>query len=203
MKKHIDILSSSILAGIAISCGCTVFLKTGGIIGAVLFSFGLLTVVHYKLKLYTGTAGFIDIAREIPFLLLVLLGNIIGCLLTAASIKYALPDLSVTAQTLLTKRLEYDFLASMLLGIGCGFIMTTSVEFARKGMFLPLLFGVPLFIMCGFLHSIADAFYYLMCPLAFLSDNLGSVLLLYISIVLGNFIGCNLYRILIRKENRV
>ena len=48
----------AILAGLCISIGCTVNMKVGGVAGAVLFAFGLTTVVYYGLKLYTGTAGF-------------------------------------------------------------------------------------------------------------------------------------------------
>ena len=54
-----DILPLAILAGICISIGCVVNLRVGGVAGAVLFAFGLTTVVYYGLKLYTGTAGFI------------------------------------------------------------------------------------------------------------------------------------------------
>ena len=57
--KQLAILRSAILAGLCISIGCIVNLRVGGVAGAVLFAFGLLAVVHYKLKLYTGTAGFI------------------------------------------------------------------------------------------------------------------------------------------------
>ena len=57
MKQEIAILRSAIIAGICISIGCVVNLRVGGVAGAVLFAFGLLAVVHYKLKLYTGTAG--------------------------------------------------------------------------------------------------------------------------------------------------
>ena len=59
MKQQIVILRSAIIAGICISIGCVVNLRVGGVAGAVLFAFGLLAVVYYKLKLYTGTAGFI------------------------------------------------------------------------------------------------------------------------------------------------
>ncbi len=194
MRKNLDLLLKSMLAGVAISCGCTVFLKIGGLEGAVLFAFGLSTVVYYKLSLYTGTAGFINVRTQVPRLLFILLGNIMGCLLWAMAMRHALPTLSETATALLTKRLELDLLSSTLLAVGCGFIMTTAVNFARQGHFIPLLLGVPLFIMCGFLHSIADAFYYLMCPPQFLADHWWPVLRLYLSIVLGNFIGCNLYR---------
>jgi len=70
--------------------------------------------------------------------------------------------------------------------------MTTAVEFARKGKMLPLLLGVPVFILCGFAHSIADAFYFLVSP----SEQVlqVSVLIVYLCEVLGNFVGCNLYR---------
>ena len=52
-------LRSAFLAGVCIGIAGFGYLAEKGIIGAVLFAFGLLTVVHYKLKLYTGTAGFI------------------------------------------------------------------------------------------------------------------------------------------------
>ena len=70
--------------------------------------------------------------------------------------------------------------------------MTTAVEFARKGKMLPLLLGVPVFILCGFAHSIADAFYFLVSPAEQLLQT--EVFIVYVSEVLGNFVGCNLYR---------
>ena len=82
----------AILAGICISIGCVVNLRVGGVAGAVLFAFGLTTVVYYGLKLYTGTAGFIRRQGDWSMLLTVLFGNIIGCLLTAWLIAYAQPD---------------------------------------------------------------------------------------------------------------
>ena len=55
-----QILRSAVLAGICIGiAGFGYLADEKGIVGAVLFAFGLLTVVSYSLKLYTGTAGFI------------------------------------------------------------------------------------------------------------------------------------------------
>lgn len=82
----------AILAGICIAIGGTVNLKVGGVAGAVLFAFGLTTVVYYGLKLYTGTAGFIRRHGDWSMLVIVLIGNIIGCLLTALAIRYTHPD---------------------------------------------------------------------------------------------------------------
>lgn len=185
-------LPLAILAGICISIGCVVNLRVGGVAGAVLFAFGLTTVVYYGLKLYTGTAGFIRMKGDWTMLGLVLLGNIIGCLLSAWLIAYAQPDCIEPASKILAGRLAKGPFACFLLAIGCGFIMTTAVEFARKGKMLTLLLGVPVFILCGFAHSIADAFYFLVSPAEQVLQ--ADVLIVYISEVLGNFVGCNLYR---------
>ncbi len=187
-----NIFPPAILAGICISIGCVVNLRVGGVAGAVLFAFGLTTVVYYGLKLYTGTAGFIRRQGDWGMLVVVLLGNIVGCLLTAWLIAYAQPDCIEPAAKILAGRLAKGPLACFLLAIGCGFIMTIAVEFARKGKVLPLVLGVPVFILCGFAHSIADAFYFLVSPADAVLQP--AVLVVYISEVLGNFVGCNLYR---------
>lgn len=188
------LIRSSIFAGFIIAIAGLGYLAIGGLAGAVLFSFGLLTVVGYKLKLYTGTAGFID-KRGIPDLMIILAGNIAGCLLGALLTRASNMDLQAAAQKILEIRLQNGPLKCGLLGIGCGVIMTTSVTFAREKNYLPLLFGVPLFIVCGFTHCVADAFYYCSVPFSFIKANFLDVLAIYVSIVIGNFIGCNLIRI--------
>jgi formate/nitrite transporter FocA (FNT family) len=187
------VIKSSILAGFIISIAGFGYLAIGGVVGAVLFSFGLITIVSYKLKLYTGTAGFIK-RRELPNLLMILVGNIIGCLLGALMTRTSNMDLQTVAQNILETRLESGPIKCGILAIGCGIIMTTAVKFSREKNYLPLLFGVPLFIVCGFTHCIADAFYYCSVPFSFIKENFTNVLVIYISIVIGNFIGCNLVR---------
>lgn len=189
------LLRSSVLAGIAIGIAGFGYLAIGGLAGAVLFSFGLLTVVGYRLKLYTGTAGFIK-KNEFGQLLLILGGNIVGCLLVALLSRMSPLGLQESAQKILELRLSTGALRCGLLGIGCGFIMTTAVTFAREKNYLPLLFGVPMFIICGFTHCVADAFYYLCVPLGFMKEHALEILGVYACIVLGNFIGCNLYRLI-------
>ena len=193
-----NILSSSILAGICIAFGGIAYLKVGGLAGAILFTFGLLTVVHYKLKLFTGTAGFFENKKDLYNLFLILFGNIVGTSLVALLANIAMPALVSSASEILANRMENTILSTIILGAGCGFVMTTAVTFGREGKFLPLLFGVPLFIMCGFLHSIADAFYY---AVAYASLTI-KVIPIYISIVIGNFIGCNLYRIIFFNKEK-
>ena len=191
-----NLIHSAIMAGICIGIAGFGYLAVGGIVGAVTFAFGLLAVVHYRLKLYTGTAGFF-VKGELLQLCTILPMNIIGCLLVALMARMSPMPLQEAAQHILEGRLNAGIVQSGVLAIGCGFIMTTAVKWGREGKFLPLLFGVPLFIICGFPHCVADAFYYLCVPVEYLTANAGQVLLLYASIVLGNFIGCNLYRLLL------
>lgn len=129
-------------------------------------------------------------------LCLVLVGNIIACGLTSLACSYVQPDILPPDLAIVQSRLAKGPFACFLLAIGCGFIMTTAVQFGREGKFLPLLFGVPVFILCGFTHSIADAFYFLAVPELISTDLLG----IYIAEVLGNFVGCNLYRWVISKS---
>ncbi|MDD6782933.1 MAG: formate/nitrite transporter family protein [Prevotellaceae bacterium] len=190
MKKTV---CSSFLAGVCIGIAGFGYLAEKNIVGEVLFAFGLLAVVNYGLKLYTGTAGFIH-KNEIGRLVLILLGNIAGCLFMSLLARCSPMSLQSTAQSVLEGRLAIGALSCGVLAIGCGFIMTTAVTFGRRGSFLPLLFGVPLFIVCGFPHCVADAFYYCCVPLDFMVENWRKVLPLYVLIVAGNFVGCNMSR---------
>lgn len=197
------LIRSSILAGMAIGCGGYGFLASGiqseaygQLFGAILFSFGLITVVAYKLALYTGTAGFIR-KNEVGNLFVILGGNIIGCIVMGLLSRLSPLDMQDAAQNVLSLRLERGPLRCGLLGIPCGFMMTTAVTFARKQHYIPLLLAVPLFIVCGFTHCIADAFYYSCVPFEFIKDHALQTLFVYISIVLGNLVGCNLYRIVL------
>lgn len=200
---------SAVLSGIAVAIAGWGYLAFPNIIGAVLFSFGLLTVVNYKLKLYTGTAGFVPLRyedgrsrwmRAIGELLFILFANIIGCLLVSLLTRLSPIELGESAQRILESRLTIGPVRAGLLAIGCGFIMTTVVTFAREGKPLTLLFGVPLFINCGFPHCLADAFYYLTVSTNYTLAHIGEIAVLYPCLVIGNFIGCNLYRFIAPKE---
>ena len=190
---------SSALAGFTIGLDGFGYLTVGGVPGAVVFAFGLLTVIAYGLKLFTGTAGFIG-KDEFPSLLLILLGNVTGCLTVALLTRLSPNDLQSVAQTIMQGRIANGAIRSGMLAIGCGFIMTTSVTFASEKNYLPLLFVVPLFIFCGFPHCLVDAFYILTTPFDFVKSNLTDLLAVYGCVVAGNFIGCNLYRIILPQK---
>lgn len=191
IKEGCNLILSSILAGVCISIGCIVNLMVGGgPLGAILFTFGLITVVHYKYALFTGTAGFIKNYEDfLNLFFIIFIGNFIGCALTSYAACYAIPNLHDKCNALMELRTHYNMWQAFIRAIFCGFLMTTAVKFARENRWLPLLFAVPVFILAGFYHSIADAFY-------IQSSDYGSQIKWnYLMTILGNFVGCNLYRL--------
>ena len=199
MKVHfIPFMAEAVFAGILISIAGWGFLANP-VIGMFLFCVGLIAVVKYRARLYTGTAGFITGWADILPLVLILLGNIIGCLAVAAVSLFSPLALSEAADGIITARLRVGWLGTGLLAIGCGLLMSLAVDFARRNKdfsdWLPLLFAVPAFILCGFPHCVADAFYCCVYLLNASEVAWGSLAAYYGAIVLGNFIGCNVYRL--------
>ncbi|MED9995959.1 MAG: hypothetical protein UFP03_04100, partial [Paludibacteraceae bacterium] len=82
--------------------------------------------------------------------------------------------------------------------VGTGMIMTLAVYGARQKHYLPLLFGVPVFILCGLPHCVADAFYY--AAALFYGKFTLPLLGAWFWAIVGNFIGCNLPRLFMQKE---
>ena len=195
-------LRSAIFAGIYIGTAGFGYLTAGvqsfgSLFGSILFALGLLAIVGYRLKLFTGTAGFIK-RDEMGTLAIILIGNIIGCFLMGLITRVSpISDaIQVAATNILKARISTGVIGCGILAIGCGILMTTAVTFARQKNFIPLLLSVPLFIVCGFPHCVADAFYYMTIPNYWTVELIG----IYLSTALGNAIGCNLYRILLTKE---
>ena len=197
-------LKTSLFAGVLIAIAGWGFLANP-VIGMFLFCVGLIAVVKYQTRLYTGTAGVLSSWRDLPSLLLILLGNIAGCLAVASVALVSPLPLGEAAIKVISSRLAVGWWGTGLLAIGCGLLMSLAVDFARKNRdfsdWLPLLFAVPAFILCGFPHCVADAFY--CCVYLFSASDIPwlSLAAYYGAIVLGNFIGCNIYRLFAIKKS--
>lgn len=176
------------MAGICISLGGAINVKVGGATGAVLFAFGLLAVLQFKLPLYTGMAGFVKTNEDYSNLVTALLGNVFGCMATSL----LLCDFP-SADEIISSRIDAGLSQCFLRAALCGIIMTLAVKAGREGNLLLVIFGIPLFILAGFYHSIADAFYFFTLTD---SDMILHFIPFWAVIVFGNFIGCNIPRIL-------
>ena len=185
-------ISSSLFAGLLIGIAGLVFLNVGGLGGAVLFAFGLMCVTVSKSLLFTGKAGFLPYKESLQLLPMVLL-NALGCLITAyIAMQATNPKMLATLDTIISMREAASWYNILVASIGTGVIVTLAVYGVRKGTYLPLLYGVPVFIMCGLPHSIADAFYYWVAILK--GDFAMWMVSGWLLSVVGNYIGCNLPR---------
>ena len=180
----------SLMAGLMIGLGACGFLALGGLAGAIIFAFGLVGVVLSGMLLYTGKAG---VMTDIPALGRIWLWNVVGCIALGLVVVVIGGDMASRAQTVVAGRLAQGPWRSLLRAAGCGLIIDLSVWLYRSSKSLvPVLFGVPLFIVCGFYHSIADVVYLVA---AWQWDP--AILWYYPLIVLGNYAGCNLRRVVL------
>ena len=192
-------ISMSVFAGLLIGIAGLVFLHVGGLGGAVLFAFGLMTVTLSQSLLFTGKAGYLPYKESLQ-LIPMLVGNALGCLITAYIASYTTgdPDVSSNLATIMAAREAASWHMVVATSVGTGIIVTLALYGARKGNYLPLLYGVPVFIMCGLPHCIADAFYYWV---AILNGDFGLwMVFAWFWSVVGNYIGCNLPRWFMGKE---
>jgi len=184
----------SLFAGLLIGLGAYGFLALGGIPGAVIFAFGLVGVVLSGALLYTGKAG---VMTDIGALAKIWLFNVLGCILIGLLVLSIGGEPMERAQTVVAGRLAQGPWRSFLRAVGCGLIIDISVWLYRSSKSLvPVLFGVPLFIVCGFYHSIADVVY-----LVGARTWSSAILWYYPVIVIGNYVGCNVRRVVLPKES--
>lgn len=155
----------AISAGIMIAIGGSVFLSCDvKYVGAVLFSVALLCICYLGYYLFTGKIGYLadDFSKNNIFNLCVGLAfNLIVTFLLGMLISFVFPALLEKAYIMCTAKLEQTFFVTFIRAIFCGVLMYTAVEiFKEKKTPLGIIFCIPVFILCGFEHSIADMFYF-------------------------------------------
>ncbi len=165
MKMIRKQLILGILAGILISIGGAVFLASDNkYMGAILFTVALLCICFRGYGLYTGKIGFLVKAHgkeDISATFMALLGNFIGTLLCGLAVRFAIPALGDKAFEICSQKLLQTFPSTLFRGIFCGILMYLAVVIYRENKNIAgILFCVPVFIISGFEHSIADLFYF-------------------------------------------
>lgn len=155
MKQKTELLRKSVGAALLIALGDCVLLKLGQPIGPFLFALGLVGVCYMGQNLFTGKCGFL-FADHIPplDLLLILVGNLVAGWVFGWIFSLADPAL-VSAAWEKVNGWEVS-LPFFIKACFCGVVMYVAVLLYRKGTPLGILFGIPLFIFCGFQHCIAN-----------------------------------------------
>ena len=153
----IRLLIKSIIAGIMISVGCVVNLSCDNkYIGAILFCIGLITILLFNFNLYTGKVCYIPNNKPSYILqvLLILFGNILGCIIMG--VLFPITPISICAT-----KLSYDLQTVLIKSIMCGLLIYIAVDsYKVHKTLLPTLFCIPVFILSGYIHVIADTFYF-------------------------------------------
>ena len=183
-------VTGSISAAIMISIGGSVFLACSDnrYYGAIFFSVALLSICYIGFYLYTGKIGYVvadHTPKNLAALGVGLVGNLAVTFPVGMLIRRAIPALGERAQAICEAKLEQSFGSTLIRAIFCGVLMYIAVEiFRSKKSPIGVLFGIPVFILAGFEHSIADMFYFGASGIA---D--GKIALFELAAVLGNSIG--------------
>ena len=134
----------ALIAGVFIGIGCVVNAKLGGIIGAVLFSTGLVTIIKFKFPLFTGIVADKLSMAFFTNAFIVLLGNASGALLISILYSPIMPEVILPNHSI------------FILSCGTGLLMVAAYK--SKSSLIAIM-GVTLFIMCGWFHCIAEIGY--------------------------------------------
>ena len=193
LKKILKDIIYGFLAGAMISIGCAVYLACQNkYVGAVMFSVALLTICYKGYNLYTGRIGFIvnnHVKDDFHSLLLGLLGNTLAMMAFGALLGLALPNLKETAIGVVQAKLSQTFLSALIRATFCGILMYIAVSLYReKKTVVGIIFCIPVFILSGFEHSIADMGYFAVAG-EWSAKGLGYIW----TIILGNTIGAMLF----------
>ena len=186
--EKLKLFIKAVYAGFMIGIGGTIYLSVEHkIIGSLLFSFGLLTIVTQGFALYTGKIGFVSSLKQLPDMAVIIAGNYLGTFLSAAVCRAA--GLNIDAAGIVQKKLENSPLPVFFLSVLCGVMMYLAIDNYKKSknlIFVSL--PVMIFILAGFEHSVADMFYF------HLAGAYSPNAFFYLALmILGNGIGAKLF----------
>lgn len=189
---------NAVLSGLFIGIGGTIYLACpSSIVGAFLFTIGLMMIVCYGFNLYTGAVGYLvnhksDFFAYLLKLVVIWAGNFAGCYAVGMAVRMTrtFGKLESKISVVCADKLNDSPLSLLILSIFCGLLMYMAVETYRREELPPIFrFGglflcVSVFIMSGFEHCIADIYYF----------SLGNVwswntLAVTLLLTLGNSIG--------------
>lgn len=186
-----DLIKGSVLAGLLISVASIFYVRCENkIVGAFLFSLGLIAVILLDAQLFTGKIGYVSSLQTGVEVVIIMIVNMI----TAAVVGLCYHLVVWPIDFFEVTRLVKDPLQMFYRGLICGICIYLAVElYNRSKNLLPVVLGVMAFILAGGTHCIADTFYLFAGPISW--TGVGYVALT----TLGNAIGAFGIHLLVRK----
>ncbi len=171
VKTGID----SIFAGLMISIGAIIYLSCPNrIVGAFLFSVGLITIMEFGFKLYTGVIGFVRTFDQTARAIFTLGWNTVGCLFI-----HLVPVTGANA--VWESRLDTPIITVFAKAFICGILIFLCVS---KKDTITTMVAISAFILCGAEHSVAD-----ICFMFAAKDITAKGLLFILIVAVGNAAG--------------
>lgn len=187
------LIKRAILAGILVGIGVVANVSIENrYIGAMLFSFALLTIIKCSLNLYTGKIGFYQTQNPVN-LIIMLFFNLAGVLLPTLGIALCRESVYEAIVTVSVSKFGNSLDVLFVYGILCGVLMFVAV-YAKDTVIT--VFCIMIFILSGFEHCIAD-FIYLV--LNFSPESL----IKFAAIILGNSVGSMAVNFLVSEKQSV
>ncbi|MDY0210081.1 MAG: formate/nitrite transporter family protein [Acholeplasma sp.] len=188
------IFIKAIYAGLLIGIAAIAYLSVdNSVLGATLFSFGLLMIVTSGYYLYTGKVGYLVKEKNyFKTILVTILGNMVGTFFIAIIARLAAPHLISEAQVLVNYKLSHTLWMVLFLSVLCGMMMYLGVDGYRRirnefAKVIVVIFAVVIFILAKFEHSIANMVYVFM-SFSFSFKAFGYLLVM----IVGNGLGATL-----------
>ena len=142
----------------------------------------------YGFNLYTGKVGYIAYnfkdVNYIGLVILILVFNLITTYLLGIVCAYAFPAIVEPAKKIYEAKLAAPLLRLLITGIFCGLLMFLAVDTWKKGSPFGCFIYIPVFIISGFDHSIANMFYFGVSGII----NMESIFYIFV-VIIGNAIG--------------
>ena len=194
----------AIFAGIAVGIGGTASLLCvarldggyGKLLGGLLFSLGMYTIISFEMKLFTGMVASIPKMklRDTWRLPVCFICNAIGVWIVAILLSFSpvKAEVGETAIALIGGKLNADgwAMSSLCSGVLCGILITMSIWASHyapvKGLSttVGVILPIVVFAFCGFDHSVANMLYFY-----FLGEVSWRVVGYILLSILGNAIG--------------
>lgn len=193
MKATIE-CKKAVLAGMLVAFGGTAYLMTESkVLGSALFAVGLLGVMIFSCSLYTGKVGYLRTFGDVFVLLKMCLLNFIGAAFIGLGASFILEP---AADAVVIAKLSLPLGIVFLKAIFCGVMIYLGVElYKRTSQVLLVIMPIMIFILCGFEHCVADAFYF---GVARFFD--ASSILFFLVCIAGNGVGSVIIHLMLEHE---
>lgn len=158
------LVRSSVLAGCLIGMAGWAFLISqtlalgdwAKVIGAVLFSLGIISVILFEASLFTGKIGYVNTKKKLLDSLIILVIN----LMVVFFIGLVYRGIVESSQAM-DSRLTKEWYEILIDAVGTGACIYITVEgYKKTKSFVPVILGIVVFILAGFEHCVANMFFF-------------------------------------------